>query len=97
MAAEAMHAISIPRLLAQEVMKTQDGRRLRRYRRRWKVERLFAELSGNVRRPVVRYERQAREVTELRSYVLHPHLAAARCMISRSSRSLSKIMAACPR
>ena len=38
--------------------KTQDGRPLRRYRRRWKIERLFAWL-GNFRRLVVRYERQA--------------------------------------
>lgn len=37
---------------------TQDGRPLRRYRRRWKVERLFAWL-GNFRRLVVRYERHA--------------------------------------
>jgi transposase len=35
---------------------TQDGRALRRYRRRWKVERTFAWL-GNFRRLVVRYER----------------------------------------
>ena len=34
---------------------TQDGRALRRYRRRWKVERLFAWLQ-NFRRLVVRYE-----------------------------------------
>ena len=34
---------------------TQDGRSLRRYRRRWKVERLFAWLF-NFRRLVVRYE-----------------------------------------
>jgi transposase len=38
--------------------KTQDGRRLRRHRRRWKIERLFAWLQ-NFRRLVVRYERQA--------------------------------------
>jgi transposase len=38
--------------------KTQDGRPLRRCRRRWKVERLFAWL-GNFRRLVVRYERHA--------------------------------------
>ena len=38
--------------------KTQDGRLLRRYKRRWKVERLFAWLS-NYRRLVVRYERHA--------------------------------------
>ena len=37
---------------------TQDGRSLRRYKRRWKVERLFAWL-GNFRRLVVRYEYHA--------------------------------------
>ncbi len=35
--------------------KTQDGRPLRRYKRRWKIEQLFAWL-GNYRRLVVRYE-----------------------------------------
>ena len=35
--------------------RTQDGRKLRRYKRRWKVERLFAWLQ-NFRRIVVRYE-----------------------------------------
>ena len=34
---------------------TQDGRALRRYRKRWRVERLFAWLQ-NFRRLVVRYE-----------------------------------------
>jgi transposase len=34
----------------------QDGRKMRRYRRRWIVERTFAWL-GNFRRLVVRYER----------------------------------------
>jgi transposase len=38
--------------------KTQDGRKLRRYKRRWKIERLFAWLS-NFRRLVVRYEYKA--------------------------------------
>src|SRR5262245_59297787 len=38
--------------------RTQDGRPLRRYRRRWKIERLFAWLQ-NFRRIVVRYERFA--------------------------------------
>lgn len=38
--------------------KTQDGRKLRRYKRRWKVERFFAWL-GNFRKVVVRYERHA--------------------------------------
>ena len=36
--------------------KTQDGRQLRRYCRRWKIERLFAWLQ-NFRRLVTRYER----------------------------------------
>ena len=36
-------------------VKTQDGRPLRRYCRRWKIERLFAWLQ-NFRRLVVRYE-----------------------------------------
>jgi transposase len=35
--------------------KTQDGRKLRRYKRRWKIERLFAWLQ-NFRRIIVRYE-----------------------------------------
>ena len=35
---------------------TQDGRALRRYRRRWKIERTFAWL-GNFRHLVVRYDR----------------------------------------
>jgi len=35
--------------------RTQDLRRLRRYRRRWKIERLFAWLQ-NFRRLVVRFE-----------------------------------------
>ncbi len=38
--------------------KTQEARKLRRYNRRWKVERIFAWL-GNFRRLVVRYERGA--------------------------------------
>jgi transposase len=38
--------------------KTQDGRPLRRMRRRWRVERLFAWLQ-NHRRLVTRYERHA--------------------------------------
>ena len=35
--------------------KTQDERKLRYYKQRWKVERLFAWL-GNFRRLVIRYE-----------------------------------------
>ena len=36
---------------------TQDGRKLRRYKRRWKVERFFAWL-GHFRRLLVRHERK---------------------------------------
>lgn len=41
---------------------SQDGRVLRRYRRRWKVERLFAWLQ-NSRRLVTRYERRVANFT----------------------------------
>jgi transposase len=37
---------------------TQDGRSLRRYRHRWRIERLFAWLQ-NFRRLVTRWERHA--------------------------------------
>lgn len=49
---------------------TQDGRSLRRYVRRWKIERLFAWLF-NFRRLVVRYEYHAEN---FQGFV---HLAAA--------------------
>lgn len=39
-------------------LKTQDGRALRRYKRRWKIERLFAWLQ-NYRRLVTRWEYHA--------------------------------------
>ena len=39
--------------------RTQDGRVLRRYARRWKVERVFAWLK-NYRRILIRWERHAR-------------------------------------
>ena len=51
-------------------VRTQDGRPLRRYLRRWKVERLFAWLF-NFRRLVVRYEYHAENFQGL------VHLAAA--------------------
>ena len=44
--------------LSSRQWKTQDGRPLRRYRRRWKVERLFAWLQ-NYRRLITRHERHA--------------------------------------
>ena len=49
---------------------TQDGRSLRRYRRRWKIERLFAWLQ-NFRRLVTRYEHT------LDNYTGMLHLACA--------------------
>jgi transposase len=49
---------------------TQDGRTLRRYRRRWKVERLFAWLH-NYRRIVVRWERYPE------NFLAMVHLASA--------------------
>ena len=47
-----------------------DGRNLRRYRKRWKVERTFAWL-GNFRRLVVRYDRH------LNMYRAFFHIACA--------------------
>jgi transposase len=47
-----------PHRKGRKKRKTQDGRKLRWYKKRWKVERLFAWL-GNFRRLVVRYERLA--------------------------------------
>lgn len=44
-----------PHKINRKAKKTQDGRQLRRYTRRWKVERLFAWLH-NFRRLTVRYE-----------------------------------------
>jgi transposase len=49
---------------------TQDGRALRRYRRRWKIERLFAWLQ-NFRRLTVRWEHS------LENFLGMVHLACA--------------------
>ena len=56
--------------------RTQDGRKLRRYRRRWKVERTFAWL-GNYRRLLLRWERQ---LTVYRGFF---HLACALITLNR--------------
>lgn len=45
----------VPHLSNRKKPKTQDGRKLKRYRKRWKVERTFSWFS-NFRRLVVRYE-----------------------------------------
>ena len=51
------HGIELiaPHKINRRKAKTQDGRKLRRYRRRWKIERLFAWLH-NFRRLVTRWE-----------------------------------------
>lgn len=51
-------------------VKTQDGRPLRRYKRRWKVERFFAWL-GNFRRLLIRWERH------VENYLGFLHLACS--------------------
>jgi transposase len=48
----------VPHRKNRKKRSTQDGRKLRRYKRRWKIERLFAWLH-NLRRLVVRYEYKA--------------------------------------
>ena len=51
------HGIELiaPHKINSRKPKTQDGRKLRRYCRRWKIERLFAWLH-NFRRLVTRWE-----------------------------------------
>ena len=56
--------------------KTQDGRPLRRYQRRWKVERLNAWLQ-NARRVVIRYE------YDVRNYLGFVQLACMRILLKR--------------
>lgn len=57
---EKMHAdfgveMIAPHRSNRKKPKTQDGRKLRRYRRRWKIERLFAWIQ-NFRRCIIRHE-----------------------------------------
>jgi transposase len=61
LAAERDVALIAPHRRNRTRTRTQDGRRLRRYRRRWKVERLHAWLQ-NFRRLVTRYEYHAANV-----------------------------------
>lgn len=56
--------------------KTQDGRPLRRYKRRWKIERLFAWLFRS-RRIVTRYEYKAE------NFLGFVQLACARILLAR--------------
>lgn len=55
---------------------TQDGRKLRRYKRRWKIERLFAWL-GKFRRILIRWEYNDRRFT---GFV---HLACSMILLRR--------------
>ena len=61
--------------------RTQDGRALRRYRRRWKIERTFAWL-GNYRRLVVRYDRS---ITIYEAFFHIAHLTQGFEMSSRQT------------
>jgi transposase len=54
--------------------KTQDGRALRRYKRRWQIERLFAWLH-NFRRIATRHERR------LENYLGFVHLGCIRILL----------------
>jgi transposase len=55
---------------------TQDGRKLRRYRKRWKIERTFSWF-GNYRRLVVRWERS------LTMYLAFFHIACLLITLNR--------------
>jgi transposase len=55
--------------------RAQDGRPLRRYQRRWKVERLFASFQ-NFRRVLVRYERLAENFLGMLHLAKLPHSVA---------------------
>ena len=57
-------------------LKTQDGRALRRCRRRWKAERLFAWLL-NERRILTRHERKAE------NYLGFVHLGCTKILLRR--------------
>jgi transposase len=66
----------VPHRKNRKKPKLQDGRKLRRYRKRWKVERTFAWL-GNYRRLLVRHER------EIDMYRAFFHLACLIIVLNR--------------
>lgn len=68
-----------PHIRGRRKKNTQDGRVLRRYKRRWKIERLFAWLFNN-RRLVTRYERHPL------NFLGFLHLACARILMRRVLR-----------
>ena len=65
-----------PHRRGRKKARTQDGRALRRYRRRWKVERLFAWLQ-NERRILTRHERKAE------NYLGFVHLGCIKILLRR--------------
>ena len=69
--------LRIPARRANTVAPHQDGRKLRRYKRRWIIERTNAWLQ-TFRRLVVRYERSAKNFTAL------VHLACALTTLKRA-------------
>ena len=66
----------VPHRKNRKKPKLQDGRKLRRYRKRWKIERTFSWLS-NFRRLVVRYDRL---ITIYRGFF---HLACIMIVLNR--------------
>jgi transposase len=65
-----------PHKCNRKKQKTQDGRKLRRYKRRWKIERLFAWLQ-NYRRILVRFD------VKLCNYQGFVHLGAIKLILRR--------------
>jgi transposase len=66
----------VPHRKNRKKPKTQDGRKLRRYRKRWKGERTIAWL-GNFRRLIVRHEQH------IRMYRAFFHLACIMIVLNR--------------
>jgi transposase len=77
----------IPARAHNRVATHQDGRKLRRYKRRWIIERTHAWLQ-NFRRLAVRYERSAQHCTAL------VHLACVLITLTRVLGWLVAMMAA---
>ena len=66
----------VPHRKNRKKPKIQAGRKLRRYRKRWKIERTFAWL-GNYRRLIVRHEQQ------IETYRALFHLACILIVLNR--------------
>ncbi len=73
LAAEGIELIA-PHRANRSKTRTQDGRKLRRYRRRWKIERLFAWLH-NFRRIAMRFDFHAE------NYLGFVHLGCIRILL----------------